>query len=109
MPSESCGLCSETAGWQVRSFDASIPLALTSSTSFVRSEALWSRQTGGSTSKVASETWTGLATLREMGYDVLRFWNNDILTNREGVLEEIAARFRPSANRNALLPADKVS
>jgi very-short-patch-repair endonuclease len=28
--------------------------------------------------------------LRERGYRVLRFWNNDVLTNTEGVLESIA-------------------
>jgi len=27
--------------------------------------------------------------LREMGYRVLRFWNNDVLTNTEGVLEAV--------------------
>jgi very-short-patch-repair endonuclease len=29
--------------------------------------------------------------LRERGYRVLRFWNNDVLSNTEGVLEAIAA------------------
>lgn len=29
-------------------------------------------------------------TLENMGYFVLRFWNNEVLTNPEGVLEEIA-------------------
>jgi len=28
--------------------------------------------------------------LENMGYFVLRFWNNDVLTNTDGVLEEIA-------------------
>ena len=31
--------------------------------------------------------------LREQGYRVLRFWNNDVLSNLDGVLEVIAAEF----------------
>ena len=27
--------------------------------------------------------------LKEKGYQILRFWNNDVLTNIEGVLERI--------------------
>ncbi len=27
--------------------------------------------------------------LKEKGYQILRFWNNDVLTNIEGVLEKI--------------------
>lgn len=30
--------------------------------------------------------------LNSQGFDVLRFWNNEILTNTEGVLEEIRCR-----------------
>ena len=32
------------------------------------------------------------ATLAEHGYDVIRFWNNDVLTNLDGTLQVIAAR-----------------
>ncbi len=32
--------------------------------------------------------------LRERGYRVLRFWNNDVLANTQGVLEAIAAALR---------------
>jgi very-short-patch-repair endonuclease len=32
--------------------------------------------------------------LREHGYRVLRFWNNDVLRNTEGVLEAIAEALR---------------
>jgi very-short-patch-repair endonuclease len=31
------------------------------------------------------------AALKAEGYHILRFWNNDILTNRDGVLETILA------------------
>jgi very-short-patch-repair endonuclease len=31
------------------------------------------------------------AYLRSQGYRILRFWNNDVLTNIEGVLETISA------------------
>ena len=34
------------------------------------------------------------ADLNERGYRVLRFWNNDVLTNVEGVMETIAAAVR---------------
>ena len=36
--------------------------------------------------------------LRENGYRVLRFWNNDVLANTEGVLEAIAAALRETAS-----------
>ena len=32
------------------------------------------------------------ASLAEHGYDVIRFWNNDVLTNLEGTLQVIAER-----------------
>ena len=32
------------------------------------------------------------AWLREHGYDVLRFWNNDILSNTDGVIEVILGK-----------------
>lgn len=32
--------------------------------------------------------------LRSHGYDVIRFWNNEVLTNLEGVLETIADRLK---------------
>src|SRR5690348_6192197 len=35
---------------------------------------------------VTRDQWLG-----ERGYRVLRFWNNDVLANTEGVLESIAA------------------
>jgi len=33
--------------------------------------------------------------LKAAGYRVLRFWNNDILANRQGVLDTILAALRP--------------
>jgi len=45
--------------------------------------------------------------LEMMGYLVLRFWNNDVLSNRGGVLEEIAStlnQFRPVAPHPNPLP-----
>ncbi|WP_022721569.1 endonuclease domain-containing protein [Rhodopseudomonas sp. B29] len=35
--------------------------------------------------------------LSAMGYLVLRFWNNDVLSNLDGVLETIARTIRPDA------------
>lgn len=37
------------------------------------------------------------AVLNDAGYLVIRFWNNDVLTNTDGVLEEIAERLRLSS------------
>lgn len=34
------------------------------------------------------------AWLKEAGYDVIRFWNTDVLTNIEGVLETILAKLK---------------
>ena len=35
--------------------------------------------------------------LREHNYRVLRFWNNDVMSNRDGVLESIAEALRADA------------
>jgi BirA family biotin operon repressor/biotin-[acetyl-CoA-carboxylase] ligase len=37
------------------------------------------------------------AFLNDSGYLVLRFWNNDVLSNTDGVLEEVAQRLRLSS------------
>ena len=42
--------------------------------------------------------------LEAAGYFVLRFWNNDVLENIDGVLEEIIATLRPSAPHPNPLP-----
>ena len=34
--------------------------------------------------------------LIEQGFEVLRFWNNDVLTNRDGVLQKIIGRVKLS-------------
>jgi very-short-patch-repair endonuclease len=34
--------------------------------------------------------------LEKAGFVVLRFWNNDVLTNSEGVIEEILRMLRPT-------------
>jgi very-short-patch-repair endonuclease len=44
------------------------------------------------------------AILEAMGYLVLRFWNNDVLQNTEGVLEEV----RNTANRHPQEPPHPV-
>jgi len=36
------------------------------------------------------------ARLSEEGYRVLRFWNNDVLTNVDGVVERVMQNLRPS-------------
>ncbi|MHB8069444.1 MAG: endonuclease domain-containing protein [Desulfobaccales bacterium] len=36
--------------------------------------------------------------LRTEGYQVLRFWNNDVLTNLEGVMDMIRANIFPDSN-----------
>jgi very-short-patch-repair endonuclease len=42
--------------------------------------------------------------LEAAGYLVLRFWNNDVLGNMDGVLEEIVATLRPVAPHPSPLP-----
>jgi very-short-patch-repair endonuclease len=42
--------------------------------------------------------------LEAAGFHVLRFWNNDVLQNIEGVLEEIVATLSPSAPHPDPLP-----
>ena len=45
------------------------------------------------------------AYLASQGWRVLRFWNNEVLGNRESVLETIAAHAaKPSSGREALTP-----
>ena len=45
------------------------------------------------------------AYLANQGWKVLRFWNNEVLQNREGVLETIYAHARPSSGPSGhLLP-----
>src|SRR5262249_54967526 len=39
--------------------------------------------------------------LKDRGYRVLRFWNNDVLANTEGVLEAIAAVLSEAAGAQA--------
>lgn len=39
------------------------------------------------------------AWLNKRNYSVLRFWNNDILTNIEGVIEEIRSALDPDATK----------
>lgn len=34
--------------------------------------------------------------LREQGFEILRFWNNDVLENREGVLQKIVEHLKSS-------------
>ncbi len=36
--------------------------------------------------------------LEKAGFVVLRFWNNDVLTNSEGVIEEILRMLHPTEN-----------
>ena len=44
--------------------------------------------------------------LRRKGFRVLRFWNNDVLSNTESVLEEIAKCLDPPALTPGPSPAD---
>jgi very-short-patch-repair endonuclease len=45
----------------------------------------------------------GTQKLQERGYRVLRFWNNDVLTNIDGVLEVIPGLWRaPGPHPNPL-------
>jgi len=39
--------------------------------------------------------------LVERGWRVLRFWNNDVLGNTDGVLQQILAALAPTLRRNA--------
>ena len=47
-------------------------------------------QHAGSWSDKVRDQW-----LREQGFEILRFWNNDVLRNREGVLGKILERLSP--------------
>src|SRR3954470_8984841 len=49
---------------------------------------------GDSTMKHVASQRTRTAELNARGYRVLRFWNNDVLSNVEGVMETIAAAVR---------------
>ena len=53
---------------------------------------------GGHNNQEATSTQDQIRTtwLNEQGYQVLRFWNNDVLANTEGVLERIAEAISPS-------------
>ena len=42
--------------------------------------------------------------LRRRGWRVLRFWNNEVLENREGVLQVIAAALPPPSRLRGSLP-----
>jgi very-short-patch-repair endonuclease len=52
---------------------------------------------GGQHSKRSRADSKRTQVLESLGYLVLRFWNNDVLTNMEGVLELIASTVRPEA------------
>jgi hypothetical protein len=44
------------------------------------------------------------AVLEQQGWRILRFWNNDVIENMEGVLERIAARLPPDRPHPSSLP-----
>jgi very-short-patch-repair endonuclease len=46
------------------------------------------------------------AYLASQGWKVLRFWNNEVLQNREGVLETLLAHARPSSGPKGRMRAD---
>ncbi len=46
------------------------------------------------------------AYLERQGWRVLRFWNNEVFQNREGVLETILAQARPSSGATRHLPPE---
>lgn len=46
-------------------------------------------QHAGSQSDKARDEW-----LRSQGFEVLRFWNNEVLENREGVLSKISEHLK---------------
>ncbi len=50
---------------------------------------------GGQHSERLAADMKRTRTLESMGYLVMRFWNNDVLTNIEGVLELIAFTVQP--------------
>jgi very-short-patch-repair endonuclease len=65
---------------------------------FVSSEAkLIIEVDGGQHSKRSRADSKRTQVLESLGYLVLRFWNNDVLPNIEGVLELIASTVRPEA------------
>jgi very-short-patch-repair endonuclease len=50
---------------------------------------------GGQHAQPADDDVRRTATLEARGYLVLRFWNNDVLQNLDGVLESIVDTLRP--------------
>jgi len=51
---------------------------------------------GGQHADQVNENAVRTVWLESQGFRVLRFWNNDVLANTEGVLERILAAFSPS-------------
>lgn len=54
------------------------------------------QHTGQSVQDQRRDAW-----LRSRGYTVLRFWNNDVMQQMEGVLEQIRLSLSPALSRRA--------
>ena len=60
---------------------------------------------GGQRAERSAEDAARTAALEARGYLVLRFWNNEVLQNMDGVLEVIASTARPAPPHPNPLPA----
>src|SRR3954467_10867725 len=94
MPSACCGNTCVIWRSTARTFAGRQPSAPTSRTSPVIAPVI--ELDGGQHNEargIAADA-KRTAELNARGYRVLRFWNNDVLTNVEGVMETIAAAVR---------------
>lgn len=57
---------------------------------------------GGQHATQTEQDATRTQTLESMGYVVLRFWNNDVLKNTDGVLTEIRNTIRQNSDEQPL-------
>lgn len=91
MPSKDSGRSFEIDSSAVRSFVASILLALLSLIFVARNENyIVVELDGGQHAENAAADEKRSRFLEAQGYRVLRFWNHDVLGNTDGVLERIA-------------------
>src|SRR5665213_3303175 len=85
MPKQSSGITFATGSSADTNSSGKNPSAITSVTSFVGKSLLSSRSMADNTPN-RSATRARDRCLRQKGYRVMRFWNNDVLSNIDGVL-----------------------
>ena len=83
------GICATVFLRLARIFAVKFELTVTSSTLPVTRRALSSRSMAASNGAASAADEAHTKVLEANGYRVLRYWNNDVLTNINGVLEDI--------------------